>query len=127
MEKINSRMVFEIITIIGILIFAVISLIPSVVKHKSVQLDHGRMTYSGAMVNHKFNGHGTLQVQKKGTYIGNFANGRFAGSGEFIALNGWRLQGDFSQSKLNGVVKLHVGNKTYAKKMTEDGKLENAN
>lgn len=127
MKKINSRMVFEIIMIIGILIFAVISLMPSATKRKSVRLDHGRMNYSGAMLNHKFDGHGTLHIQKEGNYVGNFANGRFEGSGEFTGPSGWRLQGDFSKGELNGVVKLQVGNKTYAKKITEDGKLENAN
>ena len=48
MGKISSRMVFEIITIIGIVTFAVISLTPSTAKQQSVQLDHGRMSYSGA-------------------------------------------------------------------------------
>ncbi|WP_265481982.1 hypothetical protein [Lactiplantibacillus plantarum] len=86
MGKISSRMVFEIITIIGIVTFAVISLTPSTAKQQSVQLDHGRMSYSGAVLKHKFDGQGTL----------------------------------------NGVVKLRVGNKTYAKKITGDGKLENA-
>ncbi|MDV0429498.1 hypothetical protein RXV91_01195 [Lactiplantibacillus sp. DA1] len=126
MGKISSRMVFEIITIIGIVTFAVISLTPSTAKQQSVQLDHGRMSYSGAVLKHKFDGQGTLQVNKQGRYVGNFTNGRFEGPGEFIAPNGWRLQGDFSKGALNGVVKLRVGNKTYAKKITGDGKLENA-
>lgn len=127
MKKIDNRMVFEIIMIMSILIFAVISLMPSATKSKRAQLDHGRMNYSGAMLNHKFDGHGTLRVQKEGYYVGDFANGRFEGPGEFTAPSGWRLQGDFSKSELNGVVKLQVGNKTYTKKITEDGKLENAN
>ena len=105
-------MVFEIITIIGIVTFAVISLTPSTAKQQSVQLDHGRMSYSGAVLKHKFDGQGTLQVNKQGRYVGNFT--------------GWRLQGNFSKGALNGVVKLRVGNKTYAKKITGDGKLENA-
>ncbi|AVW09760.1 hypothetical protein [Lactiplantibacillus paraplantarum] len=126
MGKIRSRMIFEIITIVGILTFAVISLMPATTKRQSVQLDHGRMSYSGAVLKHKFDGQGTLQIQKQGRYVGNFANGRFEGPGEFIAPNGWRLQGDFSKGELNGVVKLRVGNKTYAQKIMEDGKLENA-
>lgn len=83
MGKISSRMVFEIITIIGIVTFAVISLTPSTAKQQSVQLDHGRMSYSGAVLKHKFDGQGTLQVNKQGRYVGNFTNGRFEGAGEF--------------------------------------------
>uniref|UniRef100_UPI00189EE465 hypothetical protein n=1 Tax=Lactiplantibacillus plantarum TaxID=1590 RepID=UPI00189EE465 len=111
----RSRPIFEIITIIGIITFAVISLTPSTTKQQSVQLDHGRISYNGAVLKHKFDGQGTLEVNKQGRYVGHFTNGRFEGPGEFIAPNGWCLQGNFSKGALNGVVKLRVGNKTYAK------------
>ncbi|EIW14623.1 hypothetical protein N692_10750 [Lactiplantibacillus plantarum EGD-AQ4] len=126
MGKIRSRMIFEIITIVGIIAFAVISLMPATTEKQSLRLDHGRMSYNGAVFKHKFDGRGTLQVQKQGRYVGHFDNGRFEGPGEFIAPSGWRLQGNFDKGELSGVVKLHIGNKTYAQKITADGKLENA-
>ena len=72
----RSRPIFEIITIIGIITFAVISLTPSTTKQQSVQLDHGRISYNGAVLKHKFDGQGTLQVNKQGRYVGHFTNGR---------------------------------------------------
>lgn len=81
--------------------------------------------YRGVL-NHKFAGQGTLKVQGQGTYVGHFKNGRFTGSGEYIAPSGWRIKDDFGNGVLRGSVQLREGRRTYTDKILKDGQLEYA-
>lgn len=126
MKQSRGRWIFESISVVAILLLAVISLWPSRTSQQTVRVDHGRMIYTGGVLNHKFAGQGTLKVQGQGTYVGHFKNGRFTGSGEYIAPSGWRIKDDFGNGVLRGSVQLREGRRTYTDKILKDGQLEYA-
>lgn len=122
----KSRTVMELVAVAGIVILGFISLMPEKSKYQTFSLDHGQLSYSGDMFNHKFNGHGVLNVKNQGQYTGNFADGRFQGMGQFKSQKGWELQDNFENGQLVGNVQLKTGNKVYERKILKDGTLVNA-
>lgn len=126
MQKSKGRLLAEIGTIVGIVVLGYIGLAPEKPKDTTIKMDHGQMTYTGAILNNKFAGQGTLQVKNQGQYVGNFADGRFQGVGTFTAQNGWRMKSNFNNGQLVKKVKLHIGDKTYSQKILADGTLKNA-
>jgi len=127
MKKSRGRLYFEVVSTITILILAVISLIPASQAHQKMQLDHGRLSYVGTVFEHKFTGKGALKFKNHDRYVGQFKDGRFEGTGQFVSHTGWQLKGTFKNGEPTGKVQLRVGNKRYAQKISGDGKLTDAN
>lgn len=120
------RRILEVVTIIVALLLAFVSLMPTKAKYETIKMDHNNLVYTGAVVDNKANGHGTLNIQGQGQYTGNFVDGRFSGIGDFTAKQGWHQQQEFENGQVVNNVKLMVGNKTYIKHISKDGTITNA-
>ena len=58
--------------------------------------------YVGEFVNGVIHGYGTY-AHKMGTYVGNRKKGIIQGSGKFFKKNGMKFEGEWVNSRLNGV------------------------
>ncbi|MFB9768727.1 hypothetical protein [Lactiplantibacillus modestisalitolerans] len=109
----RGRIGFEIGSILLIILFAVISLRPVVNERQTVQLDKGRLNYTGRVEKHKFAGQGTLKLDNQDQYQGAFEAGRFNGQGTFTSHAGWQLKAKFVDGEPQGKVTLRDGKQTY--------------
>lgn len=122
-----KRSYFEAISIVVILIFAIISIMPSANHNAYLKLNHGKLIYSGGMIDNKFSGEGKLIFKNHDYYVGNFKNGEFDGSGKFVSHEKWILTGNFEKGEPNGNEKMSNKGKNFFNGVVKDGSLTYAN
>ena len=126
MKKITRRQLGELLAVIVIVVFAVLSLRPQRQHVTAYSLDQKAMTYTGELAKHKFTGKGTLKFKNHDYYVGDFKAGRFNGTGTFVSHKGWRYQGHFAKGVPTGHGQLTVNHKVVAEGQVKDGELINA-
>lgn len=108
----KKRTLIELLVVVVLIGLAVVSLQPARQTSARYTLDHGRISYNGGLLKHKFNGHGRLTFKNHDQYIGDFKAGQFAGKGTFISHENWRYQGTFVAGVPDGqgtlTIKKHV-------------------
>ena len=62
--------------------------------------DGGGIIYSGDLINGKFTGHGKLVLENGDIYTGGFFEGRFDGHGNYLSIEGWQVEGTFSNGQI---------------------------
>lgn len=123
LRKENIQYYKYVILIIGI-ICAFVSIFPEKsesVKNKQINKD---MIYSGILKNNYFEGQGTLKIKGKGTYKGNFQNGRFCGDGKFITKDGIVYTAYFVPKDDSRKINIKINKKTWYK---DNGKWKEKN
>ncbi|WP_205015365.1 hypothetical protein [Streptococcus porcinus] len=110
MEKIKTfvqeltitRAKLEIITVI---ILVVCGLSVFALHHRAkvaLTYDHGRIKYTGYVLNHRMNGKGQLTYGNGDIYSGEFRDGQFDGLGTYKASSGWSYSGHFKNGQADG-------------------------
>jgi hypothetical protein len=125
MKKITPRQLGELLAVVVIVVFAVISLRPQRQQVTAYPLNEKTMTYTGKLAKHKFTGKGTLKFKNHDYYVGYFKAGRFNGTGTFVSHEGWRYQGHFKAGSPAGSGKLTLQHKVIQGRV-KDGKLIDA-
>ena len=81
---------------------------------QAIQLDNGKLQYTGYVVANKMNGQGTLTFENGDVYEGEFTDGIFNGQGTFKSASGWMYVGEFKNGYADGKGKLTTeGQATY--------------
>lgn len=102
MKTSRLRAGLELATVLMIVVFAIIALMPQTPHHAHYTLDSGQITYDGQVFKHKFSGQGQLTMKNGDRYQGNFKDGRFNGQGTFTSHEGWRYTGEFKAGAVTG-------------------------
>ncbi|MBA2795240.1 hypothetical protein [Streptococcus porcinus] len=97
-----TRAKLEIITVI---ILVVCGLSVFALHHRTkvvLTYDHGRIKYTGYVLNHRMNGKGKLTYGNGDIYSGEFRDGQFSGLGTYKASSGWSYSGRFKNGQADG-------------------------
>ena len=92
----------ELIAVIAIVCCALSVFTLNLKSQKNLRYDHGKITYTGSVVNHRMNGRGKLTFENGDTYEGDFVNGVFEGEGTFTSSTGWTYTGEFKKGQADG-------------------------
>lgn len=106
--------------ILILLLFSSLSVLTNRRTHKAdIQLDQGKLHYTGSVVAHKMNGQGKLTFSNGDVYEGEFRNGLFDGQGTYTSASGWTYTGAFKKGYAHGEGKL-----TTEKQASYQGRFE---
>ena len=101
-----TRPQFEIASMAFILICALSVFTSRIPNQEVLELDQGKLHYTGSVVSKKMNGQGKLTFENGDVYEGQFQNGLFQGQGTYKSAKGWVYVGQFKQGYANGQGKL---------------------
>lgn len=125
--KIHARLIGEIVTVTVIVIFAMVSLLPTASLFGTPKINDGDLTYHGQIKNHKYDGKGKLTFQNADYYVGDFKDGRFANQGKFVSHDGWEFQGKFRHGVPNGKGQIKQQNQIIFQGDFKNGEVNHAN
>lgn len=92
-----EKIAMVLIVLLGLTVF----LVP-IKRQGTLTYNNGKITYAGAIVNHRMNGDGKLVYDNGDVYEGGFDNGVFEGKGKFISHQGWSYEGTFKNGLADG-------------------------
>lgn len=103
MKKINlTRGRIELLAVLVILCCGLSVLTVNQKSKATLRYNHGKLVYTGYVVNHRMNGKGKLTYENGDVYEGQFVNGVFDGQGTFTSSTGWSYKGDFKNGQADG-------------------------
>ncbi len=97
-----TRNQLEILAVVIILILGLSVFFVNRKRQATLTYENGKMTYTGTVVNNRFNGQGKLTYPNGDTYEGQFEDGVFSGQGTFKSSIGWSYVGEFKKGLADG-------------------------
>lgn len=123
----KKRTIIEVVVIILLVALGIAGLQTSGKSDAHYTLDHGRISYRGGVVKHKFSGQGHLTLKNHDQYVGGFKNGQFSGKGTFTSHEHWQYRGQFSAGLPDGRGVLTTANHHKYHGQFKKGELLHAN